>query len=122
MLPAHVLHVAQPVVGESQAIVAQGREHAGAAIVAADDDVAHLQHVDGELDRREAIQIRVHHHVGDVAMDEHLAGRQADDLVRRHAAIGAADPEVLRRLLLREAREELRVFARHVGSPGAVRS
>ena len=46
--------------------------------------------------------------VGDVAMHEQLARQETDDLVRRHAAVGAADPEILRRLLLGEAREEIR--------------
>ena len=36
----------------------------------------------------------MHHQVGDVAVDEQLARRQAHDLVRRHAAVGAADPQV----------------------------
>src|SRR5438270_474400 len=52
VLPAHVLHVAQPVVGEAEPIVAQRGEHALAAIVPADDDVPHLEHVDRILDAR----------------------------------------------------------------------
>ena len=43
-----------------------------------------------------------------------------DDLVRRHAAVGAADPEELRRLLVGEAAEERRVGGLHVFGPGAV--
>ena len=35
--------------------------------------------------------------VGDVAVHEQLARQQVDQLVRRHPAVGAADPQVLRR-------------------------
>src|SRR3546814_1894839 len=62
----------------------------------------------------------MHHHVGDVAMDEHLARRQADDLVGRHARVGAADPQVLGRLQLGQALEELRVFVADAVGPGVV--
>ena len=58
--------------------------------------------------------------VGDVAVDEHLARREPDDLVRRHAAVGAADPEVLGRLALRELGEEGGVACELVGRPGTV--
>ena len=78
------------------------------------------QDVDGELDDREAVQVGVDDDVGDVAVDEHLAGQQADDLVGRHAAVGAADPEVLRRLLAGQPAEELGVLPGHLGGPGAV--
>jgi hypothetical protein len=44
----------------------------------------------------------VHHHVGHIAVDEHLARRKAGDLVRGDAAVGAANPKVLGRLDLRE--------------------
>ena len=39
-------------------------------------------------------------HVGDVAMDKYFAWHQADNFVRGHAAIGAADPEIFGILLL----------------------
>ena len=47
--------------------------HAAAAGVADDDDVLDLQHVDGELDHRQAVEVGVDDDVGDVAMDEQLA-------------------------------------------------
>ena len=47
-------------------------------------------------------------------------GREADDLVGGHAAVGAADPEVLGRLRFGEALEEARVVRDHRGGPGAV--
>ena len=93
---------------------------AAAAVVAAHDDVLHVEHVHRELDHRQAVQIGVDDDVRHVAVDEQLARREADDLVGRDAAVGAADPQVLRRLLLREALKEIRVAARHLRRPGAV--
>src|SRR5262249_19110456 len=69
------------------------------------------------LDRGQAVQVRVNDDVGNIAMDEHLPGQQADDLVRRHTAIGAADPEVARDLLANQAFEELGVLPYHLGGP-----
>ncbi len=94
--------------------------HAAAAVVADDEDVFDLEQVDGELDHREAIEVGVHHHVGDIAMHEDFTRCQAHDLVRRHARIGTTDPQVLRRLLLRQALEELRVVAADLVGPLAV--
>jgi hypothetical protein len=59
----------------------------------------HLQHVDRELHDGQAVEVGVHHHVGHVAVHEDLARLQAGDLVGRHAAVRAADPQVLARLI-----------------------
>ena len=67
-------------------IVVRGRDPS-AAVVAADNDVFHLEHVDGVLQHRKAVQVGVHHDVGDVAVDEHFARREVGDLVRRNAAV-----------------------------------
>src|SRR6185369_7212203 len=52
--------------------------------------------------------------------DEHLARQQADDLVGRDSRIGAADPEVLRRLLRRQLLEEVGMRSRDVRGPAAI--
>ena len=62
----------------------------------------------------------MHDDVRDVAVHEHVARREADDLVRRDAAVGAADPEVLGRLVLRQLREEAAVPGDHLRRPGAI--
>src|SRR5260370_37891851 len=62
----------------------------------------------------------MHPHVGDVAVDEHLAGHPADDLVRRYAAIRTTDPQVLRRLLPLQAGEEVGVMSRQSFRPCTV--
>ena len=82
----------QPVIEKPGAFLPHGRVHAAAAVMAADDDMAHLEHLDGELQHRQTIHIRRLDKIGDVAMDEHLAGIKTGDDVRRHPAIGAADP------------------------------
>ena len=120
MFRAHVLHVAKPVIDQAELVVAQRREDAAASVVTADDDVPHAQDIDRELNRREAVEVGVHDDIGHVAMDEHLAGKQPDDLIRRHAAVGAADPKILRLLLPREPAEKPGVFPHHLARPRAI--
>jgi hypothetical protein len=79
-----------------------------------------LQHLHRVLDHRQAVQVRMHHDIGDVAVHEDLPRRQADDLVGGYPAVGAADPQIARRLLLRETREKVRVVALDRLGPGAV--
>ena len=106
-----VLHVLQPVVDQPMGGAVKRGANAAAAIVAADDHVADLEHVDRILQHRQAIDVGVDHDVGDVAVHEQLAGVEADDVVGRHAAVGAANPQKLRRLLAGQPREKLRVAA-----------
>src|SRR5258708_2925993 len=56
----------------------------------------------------------------DIAVDEHFARQQADDLIRGHPAIRTADPEVARRLLMREPLEKDRIVADHGVGPRPV--
>jgi NADH-quinone oxidoreductase subunit N len=79
-----------------------------------------VDHVDGELQYRQAIEVGMHNHIRDVAMDEDAARRQVDDFVRRHAAVRASDPEKARLLLSREVREEFRIDLADALGPGAV--
>src|SRR6185436_14902862 len=93
---------------------------AATPVMATDDDVLDLQNVHGVLEHRQAVEVGVDDEVGDVAVDEQLARQEAHDFIRRNAAVGAADPEVSRGLLLRQRREEARVAGGDPGSPGAV--
>jgi hypothetical protein len=120
MLFRNVHHVAQPVVDEPMPGAVKCRAHAAAAVVTTDDHVPHAEDVDGVLQHGEAVEVRVHDDVRDVAMDEHLARCEPDDLIRRDAAVGAADPEVLRRLPIGEPREELGIVSDHVCRPRPV--
>ena len=49
MFFAHVLHMAQPVIAQPEAIAAERGLPAAAAVVTADHDVRDFQHIDGEL-------------------------------------------------------------------------
>ena len=53
-------------------------------------------------------------------MYEELAREQAHDLVGRHAAVRASDPEVRGSLLSRKPGEEIRVNASNAFGPSAV--
>jgi hypothetical protein len=91
----HVLHVPQPVVDESEALVAQRRLHAAAAVMAADDDVFDIEHVDGVLQHRQTVEIGMHHDVRHVAMHEEFTRVETDDFIGGDPAVGAADPEIV---------------------------
>jgi hypothetical protein len=91
----HILDMPQPVVHQAQTLPVEGGAHTAAAVVAADDDVPHPEHVHGELHHRQAVEVGVHDDVGHIAVDEELAGQESHDLVRGHPAVGTADPQVL---------------------------
>ena len=120
MLVGDVLDVPEPVVDQPAPLAVERRQDAAAAEVAADHDLGDREHVDGVLQRRQAVQVGVHDEVRHVTVHEHLAGIGAGDLVGRHAAVGAPDPQVARCLLCRQAAEEPGVAPDHVGRPQAV--
>jgi len=111
---------AQPAVDQAELAVVQRSAHATAAIVASDQDVLHLEYIDGKLDDRQAVEVGVQDDVGDVAVDEQVAGQQADDLVGRHACIGTTDPQVFRSLLAGQFGEELGVFLLNGFGPAGI--
>ena len=84
-------------------------------------DVAHAEDLDPVLEHAEAVHVRVHDDVADVAVHEHGAGRLRDDPVGRQAAVGAADPQQLGALLILQPVEEERVRAAHPLRPFAIR-
>ena len=120
VLVRDVLHVSQPVVDQPVPPALERGEDATAAEVAADDDLLDPEHLDRVLQHRQAVEVGVHDDVGDVAVHEDLAGVGAGDLVRGHAAVGAADPEIARRLLRLEAPEEPRIALHHARRPDAI--
>jgi hypothetical protein len=62
----------------------------------------------------------VHHDVGDVAVYQQLAGSETDDFISGNPAVGAANPQILRRLLARQARKELGILSGHLRRPVAI--
>src|SRR5687768_11109105 len=112
-----VADVAQPVVDQAEGLRLERGADAAAPVVAADDDVADAQDLEAVLEDAEAVHVRVDDDVRHVAVDEHLPRLPADDAVRRQAAVRAADPQDLRRLLVAQPVEELRVRGAHARGP-----
>jgi hypothetical protein len=100
---ANILDVAQPIVDQSEPVVAQSGQDTATAVVTADNDMLDPQYLDRVLEDRQAVQVGVNDQVRHVPMNEQLPWKAADDLVGRHSAVGAADPQVFRGLLLGEA-------------------
>jgi len=55
-----------------------------------------------------------------VSVDKEFARVEAHNLVGRHSAVGAADPQILRRLLAFEPSEKVGVGRNHPFHPGAI--
>ena len=99
-----------------------GGAHAAAAVMPDDQYMLYLQHVDGELQDRQVVAVLRRREIGDVAVDEKLARVEADNLVGRYTAVGAADPEIGRRLLAFEPLKESSIGRdlSSIRSPGTI--
>ena len=82
--------------------------------------VSHVQDIDRVLEHGETVEVGVDDDVRDVAVHEELARRETDDLVRRHSAVRAADPQVPRGLLRGKARKVVGVALGDAPGPGPV--
>src|SRR5262245_4485185 len=100
----------QPVVYETTAPSIDGGGHPRTPIMPHDHDVPHLQHIHRELQHGEIVGILRRREIGDIAVDEQLSGIKAHDRVRGYAAVGAANPQILWRLLSFEAPKKVRVL------------
>ena len=79
-----------------------------------------LKHINGELEHRQAVKVRMHNHVGHVPVNKQLTGQQIDNLVGRHTAVRTANPEIFRCLLVGQAVEKLGVLGLDAIGPGPV--
>jgi len=106
--------------GFARRIFAEQRRHRAALRMAADDDVAHAQRLDGELDRGgggigAARRARGRNDVADVFHDEQITRLALRDEFRQHARIRAGDEQRVRILsLLRQLAEQFAVIAKLV--------
>ena len=75
-----------------------------------DDDVLDLQYFYRKLDNRHAVEIGVHHQVGDIAVNEDFTGQQANYFVGGHPAVGTADLQVFGRLSFGQTLEKVWIF------------
>lgn len=88
--------------------------------MATDDDVSHLEYIDGILEHREKIHVRVCDDVCNVTVHKDLAWIQVDDLVGRHARVRASDPQNLGLLLLFQLGKESGALLFSLDGPGLV--
>jgi len=115
-----VLHVAQPVVGEAKFEILHRGLHAAAAVVPANDYVTDPQQIYRELKHRKAIEVSVDNYVRNVAVDEQLPRREADELSCGHTTVRTTDPQVARSLLLSQGLKESRVLRLYTLGPGPI--
>lgn len=85
-----VADVSQPGVEQSEVLGRHGSLDTTAAVVAAHNDVLDMQVADGVVDDGHDIEIGGADQVGNVAVDEHLAGFEAGDGFGGDAGVGAA--------------------------------
>lgn len=110
VLVVNIANVAQPVVDQAVALAVHGRPHATTAVVSHHHHMAHPQDFHGILQHRQAVHVGMDHQIGYIAVDEEFTGQQVDDLVGRYPTVGAADPEIVRRLLTGQGGEEVRIL------------
>ncbi|MCY1443322.1 hypothetical protein D9M71_597300 [compost metagenome] len=111
--PIVVIEVAnrtQPAVDQAQLPVLHRGADTTATVMPGHQNVLHLEHIHGVLDHRQAVQVSVQHHIGDVTVHEQITRQHADDLVGRHPGVGTTDPEEFRGLLAGEFGEKIRIF------------
>ena len=94
VLCSNVSDGAQPLVkGAASLFVRERGPHASAVGVAADNHLAHLEHLDGELEGGDGGHVCVVDHVGDVSEGEHLAGQTPEGSALVDSRVAAANPE-----------------------------
>src|SRR5690606_37779529 len=116
-----VANLAQPAVENSHVFRLHRRFHTSAPVVPTHDDVVDLERVHGVVDHRVHVEIGVDYEVGDVAVDEDLAGLTAHDIVCRDASVGAANVQEAGALSSRESLEVLGVPSSFGFDPLAIR-
>lgn len=92
MFLAQGTHGSQPDVEDAERAVAQSGGHASALGVAADDDLLDLEVADGVLDDGEHVGVGGVDDVCDVAVDEDVAGLEAEHGGLGDAGVRAAEP------------------------------
>ena len=85
--------------------------------MASDDDVLNIKLPDSELEHGVGVEVGGGDLVADVAVHEHLAGAEADDLVGRDTAVSASDPEELGLLGTSDSLEVLGILGKLVSDP-----
>ena len=110
----------KPVIEHRAAFLDHRAVDAATTIMPADNHMTHLEVLDREFQHGEDVEIARMDDIRDVPMHEARAGIEAEHVIRGHAAVGTADPEEFRRLLLGHAPEVIRIGAGLPIDPGDV--
>ncbi len=108
--PGYILDMAQPIIQQAELMLLQSGPDATASIMSADNNMLDLEYLNGKLDYGETIQVGMHNHVGNIAMNKDFAGRQTTNHIGGNPAVRTTDPQVLWRLLLRELGKKLGIL------------
>lgn len=85
--------------------------------MSADNDVFDLEMFDGVFDDSGRTEIGWMQDVGDISVDEHVTGFQAEEGGLGASRVGASDPQNFGVLAVGKSREEVRVFLSGLGCP-----
>jgi len=73
-------------------VVAHGRFYTTASVMTTNNHVLHFQVNNRVLQHTQQVDVRMHNHVGNIAMHEDFAGLRARDFVCRHTTVATTDP------------------------------
>jgi hypothetical protein len=110
----------QPVVYKTKLKILHRGLHTTTAVVAANNNVVDLQDINRELQYRQTVEISMYNYIRDVAMNEQVPWPEPNELCCRHATIRATNPQISRRLLLRQLLEKFRVASLYTLGPGPI--
>ena len=85
-----------------------------------DENVSYPENLNGEDKRSLEIRIIGRCEICDVAVNEHFARIEIDDLSCRHTTVRAADPEIVGTLLLDQPGEKFRIGPRLALNPRSI--
>src|SRR5450830_1290974 len=92
----HILNMLQPVVGQAYAPPVQRCLYTCATVMTTNNNVLDLEYINSKLQHRETIQIGMHHHVGNIAMDKQFPRRQPEQFIGWNTVVGTTNPEIFR--------------------------
>src|SRR5689334_13772626 len=101
-------------------MIGDGGFNTTTAIMTADDDVFYFKMTNGKIKYTQQVDIGVDDEVSDITMHEYLSRLCARDLVRRHPAVTATDPEKLGSLQMSKPVKILRIVCYFLRSPGFI--
>ena len=120
VMPLHIPNIGQPALNQSQVHILRSGTHPSAFVMAQDDNVLDLEHVDAVENNAQQVHIGGNKDVGNVAMDEELSLIESHEFLGSDAGIGTSDEEVLGRLSLGHFFEVVGILGEFGGAVGQV--